>query len=106
MWVNIQVIYFDHVTSDVDNRWAEIRKKYNLYPTMHYKWQSLKGLQSYSLINEQLIMNVALLIIVFVKDASLYFTSHEHRRHEIVVTSAKHKAECSTNANEGAIYKT
>ena len=35
--------------------------------------------------------------IVFVKDASLYFTirGRERRRREIVITSAKHKAERS-----------
>ena len=35
--------------------------------------------------------------IVFVKDASLYFTNHGHegRRRMIVITSAKHEAECS-----------
>ena len=45
--------------------------------------------------------------LVFVKDASFYFTSrgHDCRRREIVITSAKHEAE-RTIASEGAIYKT
>ena len=45
--------------------------------------------------------------LVFVKDASLYFTSrgYEHRRREIVIASAKHETERS-NASEDAIYKT
>ena len=49
-------------------------------------------------------------MLVFVKDASLYLTNHSHerRRREIVITSAKHEAErseASTTAMEGAIYK-
>ena len=54
--------------------------------------------------------------LVFVKDASLYFTNrgHERQRREIVITSAKHEAETSaaylnsTTESEGAgaIYKT
>ena len=36
--------------------------------------------------------------IVFVKDASLYFTKRDHVRREIVITSAKHEAERSTTA--------
>ena len=51
--------------------------------------------------------------LVFVKDASLFFTnrSHKRRRGEIVIMSAKHEAERSeawnsTTASEGAIYKT
>ena len=40
---------------------------------------------------------IAFQTLVFVKDASLYFTnpSHERRRREIVITSAKHEAERS-----------
>ena len=49
-------------------------------------------------------------VIVFVKDASLYFTKcgHERRRREIAITSAKYEAERSESntASEGAIYKT
>ena len=51
--------------------------------------------------------------LVFVKDASLYFTNggHEHRRREIVITSANHESERSeawksSTASEGGIYKT
>ena len=42
--------------------------------------------------------------LVFVKVASLYFTSHERRRREIVITRAKHEAERS-QASEGAIIQ-
>ena len=44
-------------------------------------------------------------LLVFVEDASLYFTKrdHERRRLQIVITSAERK---STAASEGAIHKT
>ena len=46
--------------------------------------------------------------LVFVKDASLCFTScgHKSQRREIVITSAKHEAERNTTASKSAMYRT
>ena len=46
--------------------------------------------------------------LVFVKDASLYFTNHGHepRRRELAITSVKHEAERSGFVKDASLYFT